>query len=495
MGTNRHTVFIAMLLIFLMATQLACQVLAPADKPAATQSERQSTSTPVGAATEVPATPVETEATPEPGETPEVQKPNPTQIVLPPAVAGMACFGATTSGVTCLDEQNWTTYTMDNSAITTNSAQKISVCPDGRLLVAQSLGISVFDGSAWKELGAGWGSDIANSTACDAQGGVWVSLFRGAAYFDGSQWTSYTSDQILGSEITADLFQDIAVSSNGVVWIMNNSSIASFDGSAWTSYSDGKGLENTMFLRGIAFDAQGYPRVGITNGVASFDGSKWNFHRKSDLGSVNSLAVDALGRVWAGTADKGVYMYQSGLWTEYNLQQEKLASNRIRSIAADASGRVWVSTQWGVAVFDDGDWQALRMDNSGLVENDIWSAAVIAGGPILPEAEEKPKGVLSGQILDASGKPLADAPVEICVEQLGSIFYGDTPCSDQPFLLKTMTDGDGKFLFLDVPAGYYIITVNSGDGWAQLTGQYSAFSERVLVGAGDDVDVGELTLQ
>ncbi|MBN2550439.1 MAG: hypothetical protein JXB15_14845 [Anaerolineales bacterium] len=495
MSTGRRTALSAMLLILVMVTQLACQVLAPADKPTATQSESQASSTPASATALIPATEVELEVTPEVEATPEAQKPDPTPVTLPPAEAGIACFGTTASGITCLDEQAWTTYTTDNSAIAANSAQKMAACPDGRLLVVQGLGISVFEGGAWKELSAGWGSDIANSVACDAQGGVWVALFRGAAFFDGSQWTSYTSEQILGGEVSADLFQEIAVSSTGTVWIMNNSSLASFDGSAWTGYSKGKELEEAVSLSALAFDSQGYPWVGITNGVMSFDGSKWNYHKKSDLGGVNSLAVDALGRTLVGTADKGVFMYEASLWTEFDLQQEKLASNKIRSIAADARGRVWVSTQWGLAVFANGSWQAYRMDNSELVENDIWSAVVFAGGPTLPEAQDKPKGILSGQILEAGGNPLADAPVEICVEQLGSIFYGDTPCSDQPFMLKTMTDGDGRFILPDVPAGYYIITVNSGDGWAQLTGQYSAFSERVLVGAGDDVDVGELTLQ
>ena len=57
------------------------------------------------------------------------------------------------------------------------------------------------------------------------------------------------------------------------------------------------------------------------------------------------------------------------------------------------------------------------------------------------------------------------------------------------------TDAEGYFEFQDLPAGYYVITVNVGGGWAQLTAENVSLSERVLVEAGENKDIGKLITQ
>ena len=136
------------------------------------------------------------------------------------------------------------------------------------------------------------------------------------------------------------------------------------------------------------------------------------------------------------------------------------------------------------------------MSNSGLGDNDVNFVLVSNDGPALPTLEEKAKGSLTGTLEKADGSPVVDATVEICVETLASSFSGDTPCSDQPFFLTTKTGADGAFLIENVPAGYYVVVAETGDGsWAQLTDEFGISSERTLIQAGEKYDVGKLTLE
>jgi hypothetical protein len=135
------------------------------------------------------------------------------------------------------------------------------------------------------------------------------------------------------------------------------------------------------------------------------------------------------------------------------------------------------------------------MSNSDLADNDVRFVIATKDGPALPAVEEKANGSLTGTVQQADGTPLADARVEICVETIGTTFFGDTPCSDQPFFLKTTTDTDGSFLIENFPAGYYVIITETGTGWAQLVDEFGISSERTLIQPGEQHDIGTLTLE
>jgi hypothetical protein len=206
--------------------------------------------------------------------------------------------------------------------------------------------------------------------------------------------------------------------------------------------------------------------------------------------------VDAKGQVWFGTITDGVSVYDGSSWTQYGRGSEHLLSDYVTAIKGDSGGRVWLGTSYGLTVFDGANWQTYLMSNSGLGDNDVNFILVTNDGPALPALEEKAKSSLTGKLEKADGTPLADAIVEICVETIGSSFTGDTPCSDQPFTLSTKTDADGVFLIENVPAGYYVIVADTGDGsWAQLTDQYGISSERTLIQAGEAHDIGTLTIE
>ncbi len=480
---SRKGTWLSLLAVASLAlSQLTCSLSTPAPSIP--------TNTPEAVEQTAPST-LESAATP-----PPTRETEPEQAAksAPPAGPGMACLGSFGYGLTCLDETGWQTFNKDNSALGSNLITSISTCPDGSLLVAHSSGISQFDGETWKGYERGWGYSSPEGMACDAAGGIWVAHFQGVSYYDGRGWTTHPSERLSSRAAANDLIQDVAVAPGGRVWVVTANSIAmldSFEGDEWTVFQEGQGFHARYFFDKIALDAQGNPWVTHSGGLLTFDDGTWTPYSNRDLSTVESTAIDAQGRVWVGTFSKGVYVFQDGGWSVYNDANSELQSNHVRNIVVDAQDRVWMGTEWGLSVLDGTTWHAYRMDNAGLVDNDLYALGVVEAGPSLPEPMEKTPGSIRGQVVLADGQPVAAAAVEICVERLGSNFYGETPCDGQPFVRTTETDAEGSFVVSDLPVGLYVLAVNVGGDWTQLTSELGFSSERIPVEAGQETYLGE----
>ncbi|HEX2995436.1 MAG TPA: two-component regulator propeller domain-containing protein [Anaerolineales bacterium] len=472
MKQNYHPLVLA--LIALVIASLACQA-ATNTTPAATQVPQQ----------------VETQE-PVPTETPS-------QPAIEPATLeskgpGILCVGSGT-GLTCLTEDGWKTYTKENSKLPNNYLSAGAVCPDGQLAIAHINGVVLFDGKAFKEIPETKNYSSSEGLACGANGEIWVAHFKGVSRYSNGQWTTYGSDKLASGESANDLVYDVKAAPDGKVWAITSRSVAMFENDQWTIYQEGQGFEGSRFFNALTIDAKGRPWAAHSNGLDVFENGEWQSIEKNDYNTPESLAVDAKGQVWLGTLTSGVFVFDGNTWTNHDRASEVLPSNHVTSISADSGGRVWLGTSYGLVVYDGADWQTLLMSNSDLSDNDIDFVLTTKDGPAtLPALAEKPKGSLTGKLEKADGTPLADVKVEICVETLASSFSGETPCSDQPFFLSTKTNADGVFLIEDVPAGYYVIVAETGDGWAQLTDQVGISSERTLIQAGEKYDIKTLTL-
>ena len=471
MKQRHHPILVA--IIVLVFTSLACQALGA--EPAATQAPQQ----------------------------PETQQPAATEAASQSAVepatvasqgAGIVCVGSTT-GLSCLNETGWQTYTDENSDLPNKYLYAGAVCPDGQIAIAHINGVVLFDGTTFKQIPEMDGSTSPDAVACDTDGGVWVAHFQGVSHYAKGQWTTYGSDKLASGESANELVYDVEAAPDGKVWVVTSRSVAMFENETWTIFQEGQGFNSSRFFNALTLDAKGRPWAAHSNGVDVFENGAWTSIDKTDYNTPESIAVDAKGQTWLGTLSDGAYVFDGTAWTHYDRTSENLRSNDVASITADSSGRVWFGTSYGLTVFDGANWQTFLMSNSSLHDNDIQFIVVTNDGPALPALEEKAKGSLTGKLEDANNTPMADMRVEICVETIGSSFNGDTPCSDQPFFLTTKTDANGVFLFENVPAGYYVIVAETTTGWAQLTDEFGITSEKTLIQAGEAYDIETLTLE
>lgn len=488
---SRRALTLMMLLAVLMLAQLACKTFSgSADEPPELP--------PTPTQSQVDATPTQSEPDAAPTQaTTLTEAAIPTEAPFPTeepsgSIHNLACFGSSGNGLTCLGPDGWQVYTTEYSEIPSDYIDKIVVCGD-RLIFPTSSEIGVFDGSRWSKL-EDWGTGGADALACAPDGSIWAAHFQGVSYYNGSQWETTDTQTVTGSGVAH--YEDMVVTPDGRVWVLTSDGVAMFDGSAWTMFSEGNGFNDNYFFDSLTVDPQGRPWVAFSQGVAVFDDGAWMVYKNSNIGSAEDIAVDSQGRVWVATFRNGLFILDNGNWSEYSEEMGSLSSDHVRSVATDALGRVWVGGTWGLQVIDDITWTTFRMSNSDLVDQDVYAIAVVGDGPALPEPVEEEAGSISGRLVYEDGIPLANTTIEICIETLGSTYTGETPCSEQPFMLSGQTDADGNFTITGVPSGFYILTVQTGPGsWAQLVGFTGVFSERVRVDPGQDSNIEDITVQ
>lgn len=512
MKSRKRTIFV--LLLLFSAVLIGCDestpdptVISPTDVPATATSLPPSTPTLIP--TDAPTSePEPTAEPPPPTQSPtDVPTQEPTAVLEPtdapteastltpeptePAVSnnkGYACFGTDGYGLSCLTaDGEWQVFDEGNSAVSA-FVNDLALCPDGTMLVV-GFDLLRYDGESLQEIDTDGEFFAPDAVTCGEDGTIWVGHFEGVSVWQDGVWTTYGVENINSDPDSAGLIADIGVDGNGHVWALSANSVAVFDGVDWTEYSEIKGnLGDNYFFSQLFFDSAGFPWVTGNSGLVQFDGNRWVEHKSPDFESLASAVVDANGNVLASTFDDGVLVFDGQGWSSLDTEDEA------RSIAVDQSGRLYVGTAYGVNIRDGGEWVAYDMDSADLPANTITSIAVLDDGPALPAQLDKTDGAILGRIVSAEGIPLAETNVQLCVRELYSVYFGETPCSDQARYFSILTNGDGDFLFEDVPVGiYYIVYFIEGD-WVKLTDEFGFGSEEILVLEGKTVDVGVLTV-
>jgi len=405
--------------------------------------------------------------------------PTPIQTAIPPTMTPeafnpfsddhVACMLAGPFGLTCLGESGWSTFS--DTSLVHWDLNRMAACGEGRIVAGTYRGISIFDGLNWTDHEID-GIGSVSRVVCDASDEIWAAYYDGVARFDGSEWTTFTGESLGFAEDGGRVY-DVAVGPDGRVWVATEDSLAAFDGGGWRVFKSGEDVGGEYGYDAIAFGAGGH--VWVTDGFSlhEYDGGAWGEVEMPGSPMIETLSSDAQGRLWVGTYSQGLYVLGNDGWTTYNTMNGSLSSNDILSLAIDAQGRAWVGTRWGLNVLEGGEWVAYHMHTSPLLDNVVEGILILGDGPALVGLEEKPAGSIRGQVM-REGQPWAGMAVEICVEVIGNLYFGETPCSGQPYVGRATTDGDGWFTIPDVPPGYYNLIVQLSEGewldWSDAEG-------------------------
>jgi hypothetical protein len=400
---------------------------------------------------------------------------------------GFACFGTYDQGVSCLTDAGWKTFFYDTESLGFSRITDMASCPDRKIYAATDTGIAAFDGKGWKIIpidGAYW----AEVVACGADGGVWAGFFEGAGRYLDGRWETFSS-KLFSTGHASGVIQKMEVAPDGTVWVLSFETVSRYDGESWKEYS----FSGSAGFLDMVVDSQS--RVWTLGSFEPilhlYEKGKWKLVDPWKFMVASSLAVDPLDRIWVVKFLNGIEIYDGEGWTGLSYPADGIQSNIVNEAVFDGAGRTWLGMKYGVDVFDGQVWTHYRMDNAGLLDNDITSLAVVGNGPVLPAVLTKAFGSISGRVFQG-GEPVADAEMELCVEEIWNTEPGASPCSGQPYQKQIRTDSDGRFLAEEMPEGFYVLTIKIKGKWIRLeTLQF----DRIQVREGRETDAGDLALE
>src|SRR5262249_29183084 len=116
------------------------------------------------------------------------------------------------------------------------------------------------------------------------------------------------------------------------------------------------GLPNSN-VHAIVQDGSGFIWFGTQDGLVRYDGNKMRVYRPVEKdptsissGYITALTLDANGKLWVGTAEHGVNLYDPSTdqFTRFARDPSKgLTSEGVTSIARDPKDRIWFAMSSG----------------------------------------------------------------------------------------------------------------------------------------------------
>jgi ligand-binding sensor domain-containing protein len=209
-------------------------------------------------------------------------------------------------------------------------------------------------------------------------GRVWAGTQNGLVYRADGQWRSFplTSDD-RGLSVQAILPDD-----EGGLWVGTEQGVFYAE-----DFATGKlpvlhfragqdGLSND-YVRALAVDRDRAVWMGSIAGVSRYTGLLWKLRRDAPFGTdrLNALLVDSTGRLWAGSENTGLAVWQDGGWLHYT-SANGLPDNRVISLFEDSAGRIWAGTGAAVGYWTETDgWRFFGASTPGLAGTPVYAMA------------------------------------------------------------------------------------------------------------------------
>jgi len=292
--------------------------------------------------------------------------------------------------------QKWTNYTKENSGLASNEVRAICIDKSGAKWFGTDNGLSRFDGISWTTYTTddSLAHNSVNSIAFEETKygpEIWVATDGGVSVIsvEPDAITFATPYRKANTGLVSDTVFAAAVDTGHVKWFGTDSGISTFNGSEWATVTSEDLLTHDRIMTIFPNELDGLIYYGTEgNGAGLFDGiseaTPWHT-QWSGIASDNvySVYVDTEGIQWFGT-DNGLSRHfgskMKDNWTTFTTE-DGLADNFVLSITEDKSGVKWFGTNNGVSSFDGTIWKTFTRDD-GLAGNIVYAIAVDTDGSL-----------------------------------------------------------------------------------------------------------------
>ncbi len=309
-------------------------------------------------------------------------------------------FSLISGKLQCLIDNRW--YTFDTEVAGTVALKSYSpqeyftdILEDrnGYLWFSTLEGVYVFNGVTWDS----YKEDVLEAKEIydlieDVNGDIWAATENGVLVYKSAKWLHYKKRDGLADDVIYKLTEDdmhrvwafpkggirssgISVYKNGEWYTYNHrdyhvkgkiediypfgdtvvafsgNGIASFFENKWHPYRMNSGLTDRSYTQAL-YDRGDKLWIGGDHGLFRFRDGKWSeVIEREDKWTVSILFADRSGKLWIGTEDRGVFLYEAGNIKHYD-ETSGLSEGEVREIFEDLNGNTWVITKKGITKFD-----------------------------------------------------------------------------------------------------------------------------------------------
>lgn len=229
--------------------------------------------------------------------------------------------------------------------------------------------LRVRDGELVREE-ARFGSTI-TAMAYDGLDRIWVGTRTTGLYrCESVQFEIIYNYRIIRTDLPSNAISSLCVDKNNNLWIGTNpgylkdhfdneGGVASFDGVYFTQYNYENSSLQSNQVSGVACDSGNRIWVTTHGHLHEWNGTEWTLHPVTVQNppkhlSYEKITIDHNDVKWIG-GSYGLYRYDGTDWKRYTTVNSGLPENMIESMAVDAVGNLWIGTaNQGFAIYKEG---------------------------------------------------------------------------------------------------------------------------------------------
>ena len=226
--------------------------------------------------------------------------------------------------------------------------------------------------------------------AVDGRGRVWIQTNHGLAFLDPSQNGSQYDYQPPG--MVNEHIDNLSIDSNGDLWLLDGPILMNLgptdewrvvpvDEFSW-ELPGLSGETETLPVRphDIQFDSRGDIWLASSNGFIHQLGGEWILEDfQGDYVAISDFVIDHQDRVWGGTLEKGVFLFEpdQGL-TYFTSRSSGLKHNDVDHIVVDGEGKIWIDTFSGLSILDPQELSSQSSASNAVLGYQVIPVAVLA---------------------------------------------------------------------------------------------------------------------
>lgn len=185
----------------------------------------------------------------------------------------------------------------------------------------------------------------------DKNGDLWFGIWRkGVCRFANNDYSEcLDANEALAGDSVRDIFLD----REGTLWIASNANglFRMTEQFIAPLFTDETSVGKNVYP--ILEDKSGAVWIGTSNGLSVFKNGKFTDYRQSKRVLVESLCEDRDGRLWVGTVNSGLFLFENGKFYDtqekLNFSLEKAnGSASVFDIHQDKNGVLWFATNTGL---------------------------------------------------------------------------------------------------------------------------------------------------